>query len=198
MQIRSEETRTRILEAASRLFSNNGYDATGVADICVLAGISKGAFYYHFSSKQALFLALLEAWLKSLDAAFQQIQKEATTVPEAIQSMAHMAGEVLKSSESNLPIIIEFWIQAYRDPTIWQAAIAPYRRYQDFFARLIQNGIQEGTLQQVDPHVAARLTVALGVGLLFQALFDTQSEQWDVELRESVKLLLKGFARRDH
>ncbi len=110
MQIRSEETRIHILEAASRLFSESGYAAAGVAEICTAAGISKGAFYYHFPSKQALFLALLETWLQGLDAAFDRIQKEAVSVPQALQAMAQMAGNVLQSSDANLPIILEFWM----------------------------------------------------------------------------------------
>ena len=72
MQQRSEETRTRLLEAAVRLFAQQGYDASGVAEICAAAGVSKGAFYHHFESKQALFLALLEEWLARLDAAFSR------------------------------------------------------------------------------------------------------------------------------
>jgi len=62
MQQRSEETRKHILEAAQRLFSAKGYDATGVAEICQAAGVSKGAFYHHFLTKQAVFLVLLENW----------------------------------------------------------------------------------------------------------------------------------------
>jgi AcrR family transcriptional regulator len=68
MQHRSAETRSHILEAAQRLFSLNGYDATGLAEICQAAGASKVAFYHHFPTKQAVFLELLENWLKVLDA----------------------------------------------------------------------------------------------------------------------------------
>ena len=62
-QQRSEETRSRILESAIKLFSNRGYNKASVDDICADAGISKGAFYHHFKSKQALFPALLDGWL---------------------------------------------------------------------------------------------------------------------------------------
>ena len=50
-QKRGEETRSRILDAAQGCFVQHGYDATGVAEICRSAGLSKGAFYYHFPSK---------------------------------------------------------------------------------------------------------------------------------------------------
>ena len=50
-QKRGEETRSRILDAAQGCFVQHGYDATGVAEICRSAGLSKGAFYHHFPSK---------------------------------------------------------------------------------------------------------------------------------------------------
>ena len=67
-QRRGERTRSRILQAAEDCFAQRGYDAASVAEICRSAGVSKGAFYHHFPSKQALFLELLDRWLAELDA----------------------------------------------------------------------------------------------------------------------------------
>lgn len=53
------ERETRILDAASDLIAHYGYDKTTVSDIAHEAGISKGAIYLHFESKDALFEALL-------------------------------------------------------------------------------------------------------------------------------------------
>lgn len=66
----------RILDAAAELISLYGYDKTSVSDIAEAAGISKGAVYLHFSSKEELFEALLyrevmaysESWLEHIEA----------------------------------------------------------------------------------------------------------------------------------
>ena len=50
-QPRGEETRTRILDAALEAFARDGYDDASVAEICRLAGVTKGGFYHHFPSK---------------------------------------------------------------------------------------------------------------------------------------------------
>jgi AcrR family transcriptional regulator len=196
MQIRSEETHTSILEAANRLFAEQGYNATGIAEICALAGISKGAFYYHFPSKQALFMAMLESWLAGLEAGFSDLQQEAANIPDALRSMANMAGQVLQTSDANLPLIIEFWMQAYRDPVIWEATIAPYQRYFQFFTNLLEKGVQEGSLRDVEPQTAARTTVSIGIGLLLLALFDVKNIQWDEQVNQSMEMLLQGLLRR--
>ena len=62
--------------------------------------------------------------------------------------------------------------------------------------RLIQEGIDEGSLQPVDAQLAARVLVSLAVGMLMQSLFDPQITDWQTEARQSMELLMNGIARR--
>jgi AcrR family transcriptional regulator len=55
---RSEGTTTRLVEAAVRLFGDEGYAAVSTDDVAALAGVTKGALYHHFSDKAALFRAV--------------------------------------------------------------------------------------------------------------------------------------------
>jgi TetR/AcrR family transcriptional regulator, transcriptional repressor for nem operon len=52
----------KLLHAATDLFRRNGYPATTVDEICEQAGVTKGAFFHHFKSKEALAEACLCAW----------------------------------------------------------------------------------------------------------------------------------------
>lgn len=56
----ASENRRRVIEAASRLFREHGFDGVGVADIMKAAGFTHGGFYNHFASKEALAAAALE------------------------------------------------------------------------------------------------------------------------------------------
>jgi AcrR family transcriptional regulator len=196
MQHRSEETRNHILETAAQLFSKTGYDATGVAQICQAAGVSKGAFYHHFPSKQSVFIVILNSYLNGIDSGFKLMRQEDKNVPQTILQMAGLAGSLFQTADIHLPIFLEFWTQANHDPHIWEAAIAPYRRYQSFFAALIQEGIDEGSLQPVDAQLAASVLVSLAVGMLMQSLFDPQIPDWQTEATQSIQLLMNGLARR--
>jgi AcrR family transcriptional regulator len=155
LQQRSEETRNHILEAATQLFSKTGYDATGVAEICQAAGVSKGAFYHHFPTKQAVFIELLNAYLNGIESGFNLMRQEIHDVPQVILQMAELVGSLFQTADIHLPIFLEFWTQANHDPHVWEAAIAPYRRYQSYFAEMIQEGINEGSLQPVNAHAVA-------------------------------------------
>ncbi len=60
LQARAEATRRKIIETAVELFNELGYGETGLADVLQRAGVSKGAFYYHFDSKEAVAKAIID------------------------------------------------------------------------------------------------------------------------------------------
>lgn len=54
--------RLKLIDAAHMLVRKNGYAATSVDEICAAAAVSKGAFFHHFASKEALGAAAAQAW----------------------------------------------------------------------------------------------------------------------------------------
>jgi AcrR family transcriptional regulator len=194
-QQRAEKTRARIMRAGSECFAKNGYDATGVAEICQRAGVTKGGFYHHFPSKQALFLALFEQWLSILDEQLAAFRAEAKNVPDGLREMAGMIGQVFEVASGQLPMFLDFWSKAAHDSDVWKVIIAPYRRYQTFFAEMIQTGIDEGTLRPVNPETAAQTLVSLAVGLLLQGTIDPDGADWPQVTQESIDIYLEGIAK---
>jgi AcrR family transcriptional regulator len=68
----TQETRTRILEAAVKVFATKGYHDTKVDDIVSESNTSKGSFYFYFPSKQDIFLALSDTFANLLEARLTQ------------------------------------------------------------------------------------------------------------------------------
>jgi hypothetical protein len=90
-------------------------------------------------------------------------------------------------------MFLEFWLQASRDKKIWEATIAPYRRYHKYFTSLIKKGVEEGSFAEVDPELASRMIVATAMGLLLQSLFDSKGANWEKVARESTSMLVNSL-----
>ena len=194
MQQRSEETRSKIMSSAIKLFSTRGYNTASVDDICKDAEISKGAFYHHFESKQALFLALLDGGLTTIDQGIEASRE--SSVPETFFLITQAFPYIFKTANEGLPMFLEFWLQASRDEKIWQASIAPYRRYHKYFTSLIQRGVDEGSFVDVDPELTARMIVSMAMGLLLQSLLDPKGAKWEKTAREITTMMMDTLMKK--
>ena len=76
------EARARLIDAARSLIRQRGFAATSVDDLCAAAGVTKGAFFHHFASKEALGVALVEDWTVMTGAMFAA--HPYTTLPDPL------------------------------------------------------------------------------------------------------------------
>jgi AcrR family transcriptional regulator len=85
-QSRSEVTRGKIIDAAVEMFNDGGYSSTGLGDIVERTGMTKGALYHHFNSKEALAMAIIDQASGILLKTFQGISRSSAP---ALESMIH-------------------------------------------------------------------------------------------------------------
>jgi len=67
---RKPDAKQKLLEAALSVIRTKGYSATSVDELCAAAGVTKGAFFHHFRSKEELAVAAAEHWSETTDALF--------------------------------------------------------------------------------------------------------------------------------
>jgi AcrR family transcriptional regulator len=184
------------MNAAQDLFSRSGFESASVSEICQLAGISKGAFYHHFPSKQSVFMELLTEWLGGLDQALEALRGDQSKVPESLMQMSEILPTIIKAAEGRLPIFLEFWVHATRDPEVWKAAVAPYQKYKEFFVQMMGEGISAGSIAGIDKETAAMAVMSMAIGLLLQGIVDPAGSDWAGVGRDSIRVLTDGLTRR--
>ncbi|MCR9095005.1 MAG: TetR/AcrR family transcriptional regulator [bacterium] len=90
---RSAATRARVLDAAQALFAEQGYEATSTDAILEASGISRGALYHHFATKQAVFEAVFQ---RASDAAIERAVRGAPESPSPLETLVQVCLRWLK------------------------------------------------------------------------------------------------------
>ncbi|MFG1808129.1 ScbR family autoregulator-binding transcription factor [Streptomyces sp. NPDC049040] len=88
MQERAEATRRFLVEAAAQLFEERGYAGTSISDISARSGRTSGAIYFHFTNKEKLALAVVEATLATWPALIARVRASQAPALEKLVSLS--------------------------------------------------------------------------------------------------------------
>lgn len=157
---RAEARPDEVLDAALALFIEKGFAATRVEDIAKRAGLSKGAVYLYFPSKEALIEGLVRRGLSPIaDSALEFLTGFRGDPRLVITSVLKMLALRLHDPKAvAIPKIV------FREVVTFPELAQMYRRevldrVLPALEQLIRNGIDEGYLRPVDPHLTIRSIV---------------------------------------
>jgi AcrR family transcriptional regulator len=176
--------REQIIAAALACFARAGYHATTMADVAAQAGVSKGTPYLYFESKEALFLALHEAWdcgtADRVNGAIAALPEAARRSPRQVLHAvaAAVGGHVLADTET-CRVLMETRALAAHEPVIAAAVQAADDRAHAQLEHLIAAGMAAGEWPAgTDPALDARLFTAGLYGLMAQWHLAPGSFSW--------------------
>lgn len=156
-----------IFEAALHCFNKDGYYKTSMDKIAKRAKITKCGIYYHFKSKDDLFIKLFlnrgERFFESASEFIQGIND-----PEKrIKKFVSKAGTIFNDNEDFLKFSIEFMAMGARKPKVRQVMNAYYRDSIKNFGGFLKDGIDANKFKKIDVEKIARIYYLLCMGALF-------------------------------
>ncbi|WP_461208873.1 TetR family transcriptional regulator [Desulfocurvus sp. DL9XJH121] len=170
----AEQTRQAVQEAALELFLEKGYSRTTLAGISLRAGVTKGAFYWHFASKVDVFLSLVDRIMEPMEAVIEQAEA-GDDPPLAKLRRKHLAMLRAFHSDERLRRVFEIvFLKVEHSPDA--APIARRERelvekYVNAAIPLIRRAIECGDLRPgLDPELVARSMMAHCTGLIRHAI----------------------------
>src|SRR5207253_6837664 len=104
-----EARRTQILNAAVRCFARKGYYATTIEDLVTETGLSRGALYLYYPSKEAMYLAISERWGCGLEEAIRARLTPDLSPASILQVLIEVIGEHVQAEADAFRILIEAW-----------------------------------------------------------------------------------------
>jgi AcrR family transcriptional regulator len=173
-----------ILRAAVRCFARDGYRGTTMEQIAEEAGISKGAAYVYFPSKEAIFLALYDAWGCALQA---EIAAAIAALPAAERASARRIlrlivetnGRHVQTNAEACRVLLEGRTLAAYVPSIAERVRANQERGQAGLEQLLRAGVETGEWPaDLDVPLRARLLRAALHGLMVSWHLEPGSVDW--------------------
>ena len=136
----------RLLAEATRLFADRGFDRTSVQEIVEAAGVTKGALYHYFGSKDDLLHEVYARVLRLQTERLEEIAAGPGTVPERLH---RAAADVVVTSIENLDDTKIFFRSMHQlSPEKQKAVRAERRRYHEKFRSLIEEGQHAGDFRE--------------------------------------------------
>jgi AcrR family transcriptional regulator len=187
---RAAGTRGRLIEVAVELFGSRGYEHTSIEEVLEQAGVSKGALYHHFDSKEALFEAVFK-WGE------QHCMQEVAAA--AMKETEHL--DVLRAG-------CQRWLDMVMDPHVRQIALIDgpavlgwqrWREIEEEFAfgltkKVLEHADEQGAIRKTNVDMLAHMTLAmLGEAAMLIALSD-DPERARKEAGAVVDQLIDSFA----
>jgi AcrR family transcriptional regulator len=191
------EARDELLSAALRVFAERGYGPAGVDEIASAAGYSKGALYWHFSSKEDLLLALIE---ERVDAPLREmVALLGSAPPERDMSVEASRSFARRLSEDRDAVLLEreYWSLAIRDPELRAVYAGRQAELRKALARALEaRGRHLGTPDMpMRAEDLARVVMSIIGGLSVDELIEPGSVSPDL-LGETLALVYAGLVAR--
>lgn len=199
MRSKTEAMRQTLLEAATVVFLERGFEGTLMSDISQQAGCSKGTLYSYFASKEALFFEVVLGGMTQEFASVMSILGSASRAP--------LEEDLLRFGTHFLSLIYSPRVQALRRLTICNAAESDVgrrvyeegvQRYHRVIADFLVEAMKQGRLREADPLVAADhffglLDSELNLKFLLRVLENVTEEQLGVIAQRAVTVFLAAY-----
>lgn len=160
-----EARRKELLDSSLRLFLQRGYETTSVNDLIAEVGVSKGAFYHYFASKEDLLEALAQRFADELLVAAKDLLEDPT-----LNAYERLSGYLEQARRTKLELAPAVW--ATFAPIFRPENLLLYHRLHNavrsimtpVFTRIIEEGIAEKSFDTPDARGAAEIILMLGAG----------------------------------
>ncbi|MBN1847051.1 MAG: TetR/AcrR family transcriptional regulator [Deltaproteobacteria bacterium] len=164
------ERKETIFHAATRLFADKGYKETSMSEVAKLTGVAQGTIFYHFKSKEDLFLAILEEFKSNVNDEFEKwvnnhsFSNGLDMLESALDFYLYLASIM----EDRFMILYrhDAYELALHNPIFGQYLESIYDHLVDIFEKAIISGRNDGSIADVSPKKNAMLIFTMVDGLV--------------------------------
>lgn len=192
-QLRAERTRSSIVETAARAFAEFGYDGISLNELVEATGMSKGAFYFHFASKEEVALAAFRTKQKEVMGRLTAEEPRASAVEQLAWSLRQRAQLFVEDPSLRCVIRLGTDLGARSGPgsefsSFLKLAVAAW-------ANLLRRGIAGGEFRRdLDPEATAQAIFSWVVGMDSLSLLQSNAKDLADRTEQMIDLLVPALS----
>src|SRR6266540_4964807 len=181
---RGAATRQHILAVASEEFLAHGYAGTSLSDLIRAAGITKGAFYHHFPSKEALAVEVVRARQAEETAVVVQASAGHDRAVDQLRAAVQAASDLKELDQGEATSLQRLCAELCEDPELAPQIAKICDTWIDTAAGLVAHAQLQGDIRaDVDAYQAAEVLVATFLGAEQQCVMTASHDDFHVEFR---------------
>ena len=201
----AEKTRTRILASALALFARKGYEHTTFTDVAARLKMTKGAVYWHFESKQALLLALVDEMLAKFHRQISELLPpgetsfEGLSFPVVADMMVRNALQIVSDAKGTAFFLLVHEQVQWADVSMAdvRSELMRNKRFGPWaaFKTAVENEMRAGRVREdVDPVQVASVCVAIFDGIVHARIARLLQCDMEDTLRKSYAAVWRSIA----
>ncbi len=192
-----QERRKQILDAAEKVFIQRGFNKARMDDIVAESGLSKGALYWYYKSKDEIILALMDRFFAGEMQVEDELISTEGDASQRLEVFFEAAFNDIRRFEERMSLGYEFFSLAARTEEVRDAIRGYYRRYQAILSQIIQHGIDSGDFISIDPNDAATAAISILEGMALMWFLDPEILDWDRIGDLPTRIFLQGIMERE-
>ena len=182
----AKDTKSRLLEAALEMFSQNGYEGTNIRELSASLGLGKSSLYRHFESKEEIWNAMLDEMEAYYNVKFGS-QENLPVIPKNTEELKELTLRMLDFTLHDKKVIMTRRIlltEQFRDERVRALATKHFKTgLEAMFARIFAGMMENGSLKKNDPAMLA-LAYTAPISTLVQ-LCDREAEKQGEVINEA-------------
>ena len=195
-QTKQDLRKDQILDAALTVLVQNGYQGSRMDDVVSESQLSKGAIYWYYKSKKAMYLDLVNFWVIRYSATINHLVENDQAAPDQLKSLFNYFIDQYESDPDPFIALTEFWSMAQKDDDFRAKLQKVYSQFLEVLEKIVAKGLKDGDFKKLDIRITA-MSIMLNVeSINWFTLFDTHGVSARDYIQTISDFILAGLLKK--
>jgi len=196
-QTKQDLRKDQILDAALTVLVQHGYEGSRMDDVVSESQLSKGAIYWYYKSKKAMYLDLVNFWVIRYSATINHLVENDQSAPDQLKSLFNYFIDQYESDPDPFIALTEFWSMAQKDDDFRAKLQKVYSQFLEVLEKIIAKGVKDGDFKKLDIRITA-MSIMLNVeSINWFTLFDTHGVSARDYIQTISDFILAGLLKKN-